>query len=87
MVTPSIKWLEELLIQLKAKRRKCMYLIYLIDTLDEKEVQTKCKDLNELGKFLSNLDTERYFLEGVQQENIVDDMQQFLKKTPGLEHG
>lgn len=64
-----------------------MYLIYLIDTMDDKEVQTKCKDLNELSKLLNNLDTDRYYLEGVQQENVVEDYTEFIKKTPGLETG
>lgn len=64
-----------------------MYLIYLIDTVDEKEIQTRCKDIDELGKFLRNLDTDKYFLEGVQQENIVDDYMEFCKKEPGLEYG
>ena len=64
-----------------------MYLIYLIDTVDEREVQTRVDNIDELGKFLRNLDTERYFFEGVQQENIIEDSTQFFKKTEALETG
>lgn len=63
------------------------YIVTVVDSVDKMIRKTLCETEKDLSTFIMHLDTQRYFVEGIQVVGVLDDNKEFCKQDEKLEKG